>query len=145
MKYRIIAALLLVYASSFFQASPFASLQIFGVRLLLPLSLAVVTGLLRTPFESVLMGLLYGLSMDMLTGRALGIYTVLYGLIAGCFALFNEKIYRERILIRFFFGFIATVATETVYFLIIFLFRGYADFGVIFMQFIFPVALLNGL
>ncbi len=145
MKYRIGMAALLLYAASFLQAAPIASLRPFGVRLLLPLVLTVVTGLLRGPFESLLMGFLYGLSMDILMGRTLGLHAVMYAAVAWSLTLVNEKLYREKIVLQGAFAVAATLLTEIVFYLVLFLFKGYGAFETVFSQLILPAALLNGL
>lgn len=145
MKYRIAAAALLLYASAFLQAAPLSVLRPFGVAMMLPLALTVVTGLLRGPFESILMGFLYGLSADMLLGRTLGLHALLYAGVAGLLTLVNEKLYREKLLIQFAFSFTAAVITETLFFVFWFLLRGYDAFGTMFLRNILPMAVCNGL
>lgn len=145
MKYRVAVAALLLYATAFLQAGPLTSLRPFGVRMLLPLVLSVVTGLLRGPFESALMGFLQGLVMDVLMGRSLGLHAVLYAVVAWSLTLVNEKLYREKVVIQSTFAFAATIVTETAWFLIMFLFKGYGAFGQLFLQLILPAALLNSL
>ena len=145
MKYRIAAALLLLYASAFLQAGPLAVLRPFGVAMMLPLALTVVTGLLRGSFESMLMGFLYGISADMLLGRTLGLQALLYAAVAGLLSLVNEKLYREKLFIQFAFSFTAAIVTETLFYLVWFLLRGYESFGVMFLRNILPMALCNGL
>ena len=145
MKYRVAFASMLLYAAAFLQAAPLASIRPFGVRMLLPLVLSVITGLLRGPFESLLMGFLYGLSLDVLMGRNLGLHAVFYAAVAWSLTLINEKLYREKIVIQSTFVFVATVLTETAYFLAMFLFQGYAQFGHLFLTLILPTALCNSL
>ncbi len=145
MKYRIIAVAILLYVASFLQANLLSVVTPFGVRLLLPLALSVVTGLLRGTFESVLMGFLYGMAMDMLMGRTLGLHAVLYAMVAGLLSLVNEKLYREKILIQVSFSMAAVLVTEVPYYLAIFLLRGYGSFGSVFITLILPVILLNSL
>ena len=145
MKYRIAMVVLLVYAASFLQAAPLSSFRIFGVHMSLPLVLSVVTGLLRGPVESLMMGFLYGLSMDMLMGRTLGLHAVMYAAVAWSLTLVNEKLYREKFLLQSAFAFTATLLTEMLFYLILFLFKGYGATGTVFVQLIMPAALLNGL
>jgi rod shape-determining protein MreD len=145
MKYRIFTAAVLLYVTAFLQANPLAVIRPFGIRMLLPLAAAVVTGLLRGPFESVLMGFLYGMSMDMLMGRTLGLHAVLYAAAAGLTSLVNEKLYREKIFIQAAFSFVSVIVTEVLYYLAVFLLRGYASFGTMFLAVILPAALCNSL
>lgn len=145
MKYRVAMAAMLLYAAAFLQAAPLTSIRLFGVRMLLPLVLSVITGLLRGPFESFLMGFLFGLSMDALMGRSLGLHAILYAMIAWGLTFINEQLYREKIVIQSTFIFAATILTETIYFLFMFLLKGYDAFGTVFMQLILPTALLNSL
>lgn len=145
MKYRISVAMMLLYVVAFLQANPLAVIRPFGIRMLLPLAVTVVTGLLRGPLESVLMGFLYGMSMDMLMGRTLGLHAVMYAAVAGLISLVNEKLYREKIFIQAAFSLISVLVTEVMFYLFVFLLRGYSSFGTMFVAVILPTALCNSL
>lgn len=145
MKYRIVTGLVFLYVTAFLQANLLAVIRPFGIRMILPLAATVVTGLLRGSFESVLMGFLYGMSMDILMGRTLGLHAVLYAAVAGLISLVNEKLYREKIFIQAAFSFLSVLVTEVLVYLAVFLLRGYASFGTMFLTVILPAALCNGL
>ncbi len=145
MKVRIVMAGFLLYVTAFLQSGPLTDFRPFGIRMILPLAMAVMTGLLRGRGESILMGFLYGMVMDMLMGRTLGVYALLYAIVAGSISLVNEKLYRDKWLLQVVFSALAALFTETLYFLFLFLLRGYGEFDTIFIQTILPLSLLNGL
>jgi LytS/YehU family sensor histidine kinase len=60
-------------------------------------------------------------------------------------SLVNEKLYRDKLLVLMSFGFLSTVAVETLYILIIFLFRGYRYIPLIFSTVVLPEAVLNSI
>lgn len=145
MKYRLAASVLLLLSVSFLQTNITGYLALFGVRPILPLTLMVVISLMRSPLQSAGMGLVLGLVMDILLGRTIGWNGMLYMAIAFLIASFSDKIYRERIVIRMTFSFAATLLIETMFFLIIFLLRGYESFPFLFVRVILPEAVYNGL
>jgi len=75
----------------------------------------------------------------------LGLHAVLYAATAGLISLVNEKLYREKMLIQLSFSIAAVVATEVIFYLAVFLLRGYDSFAMAFVTLILPVALCNGL
>jgi rod shape-determining protein MreD len=143
MKYRVLAASLLLFITALLQANLLGYVEIVNIRPLMPLVLTVAISLLRGPFESMLMGGLFGLALDMLIGKALGWHVILYMFTALFISLINEKLYREKILVLMSFAFIATLITETLYYFIIFLLRGYSSFGFMFLHIILPVSIYS--
>mgnify|MGYP000403927875 CR=1 FL=1 len=145
MKYRLTAAALLILCAAFFQTTILGYIELFGVRTNVLMVLTVIAALLRTPIESAIMGCIFGLVMDVLLGKTLGWYALLFMLTAILIALVNEKLYREKLLVLLSFSFLATVLIETLFFLIVFLFRGYSDLPYFFSQVILIEAALNGI
>ena len=94
MKYRIMAAIVLVWTAAFFQSTLLEYIEIFSVRPNLLIVLTVVVALLRSPVESAVMGLFFGLAMDILMGKTMGWYALLFLLITVPISLVNEKLYR---------------------------------------------------
>ncbi|NLU52851.1 MAG: rod shape-determining protein MreD [Clostridiaceae bacterium] len=145
MKYRIAAAILLLLLVAVVQSSILGYMEIFLIRPNITIVLMVIVALLRKPVESATMGLLLGLTMDIMMGKTLGWYALLLFLASIPISLINEKLYREKVLVLFSFAFSATVAIETLFFLILFLFKSYSYFPFIFMKVILPEALYNSI
>lgn len=127
MKHRVTAAALLLIVVSFLQTSVMGFVEIDNIRPLLPLAMAVTIALMRSPFESALMGLLLGLNMDVLLGRTIGWNGLLYAGFSFAIASVSDKMYRDRVIVRMGFTLAAAIMSETLYLLIIFLLRGYEN------------------
>lgn len=145
MKRRLISAGLLIYIVAFLQTSIFTAIRPFGISAILPISLVIATSLLRTRYESICMGFLYGLAYDMILGRSLGFHAILYASVAALISLVNEKIYREKIAVQLVFSVIAAFLTEFIYYGLIFLLKGYNTIGFVMGTIIVPVALFSGI
>lgn len=135
----------MVWTATFLQSTILGYIEIFSVRPNLMLVLMVIVALLRSPIESAAMGLCLGLSMDILMGKTLGWYALLFFLVSIPISLINEKIYREKFVVLFSFTFTASVLIETLFFLIMFLFRDYADLPYIFSRITIPEAMYNSI
>ncbi len=145
MKYRIMAAIVLVWTAAFFQSTLLEYIEIVSVRPNLLIVLTVIVALLRSPVESAVMGLFFGLAMDILMGKTMGWYALLFLLITVPISLVNEKLYREKLLVLLTFTFVSTVVIETMFVLIMFLFRGYHYLPYIFSTIILPEAVYNSI
>lgn len=145
MKYRIMAAVAAVWAAAFLQSTVLEYLEVFAVRPNLMIVLMVITALLRNPYESGAMAISLGLCMDILMGKAIGWYGLLFFLISIPISLVNDKIYRDKFIVMFSFTFLATMFIETFFFLIMFMFRGYDNLPYIFSRVILPEALYNSI
>lgn len=145
MKYRIMSAIILVWTSAFFQSTILDIIKILGVKPNILIVLTIIVSLLRSPVESGIMALFFGLSMDILMGKTLGWYGLLFFLISIPISLINEKIYREKLLVLFSFAFISTIAIETLFVFIHFIFKDLNHLPYLFGTIIVPEAFYNGL
>lgn len=145
MRYRILAAVIFVLSAAVLQSTVMGYLEIYSVRPNIIIALAVVVALLRGSLESGIMGLALGLTMDILMGKTLGWYALLLFLLSILISLVNDKLYREKILVLAGFGFLSTVLVETLFLVIIFLFRGYENIPYLFTTVVFPEAAMNGI
>ena len=145
MKYRIMATIALVWTAAFFQSTVLEYIEIFTIRPNLLMALMVIVALLRDPSESAAMAIGLGLCMDILMGKALGWYGLLFFLVAMPISLINEKIYRDKFVVLFTFTLTASVFIETSFFLIMFMFRGYNNLPVVFSRIIIPEAFYNSI
>lgn len=145
MKYRITAAVILLILVAVFQSTILGYIEIYSVRPNIAIVMMVAVALLRKPVESATMGLLFGLIMDIIMGKTLGWYALLLFLASIPISLVNEKIYREKFLVLFTFSFCTTVAIETMFYLIMFLFKDYSHLPYIFANVILPEALYNSI
>jgi rod shape-determining protein MreD len=138
-------AIALVWTAAFFQSTILGYIEILSVRPNLMIALMVIVALLRSPSESTIMAVSLGLCMDILMGKTLGWYGILFFLAAVPISLINEKIYRDKFLVLFTFTFTASVVIETFFFLIMFMFRGYNNLPYVFSRIIIPEALYNSI
>ncbi|NLW03577.1 MAG: rod shape-determining protein MreD [Clostridiaceae bacterium] len=145
MRYRVLAAAFLVLSAAALQSTVMGHFEVFSVRPNILITLAVVIALLRGSVESGIMGVTLGLTMDILMGKVLGWYALLLLMLSIVISLVNEKLYRDKLLVLMSFGFLSTVAVETLYILIIFLFRGYRYIPLIFSTVVLPEAVLNSI
>lgn len=145
MKYRIIAAVVLVWTAALFQSTLLEYIEIFSIRPNLMIVVMVVVALLRSPVESAVMGLFLGLAMDILMGKALGWYALLFLLVSILISLINEKLYRDKLLVLISFTFASTALIETVFFLIYFMFKGYNYLPFILTGIIIPESVYNSI
>ena len=123
MKYRIMSAIILVWTSAFFQSTILELIELFGVRPNILIVLTVIVSLLRSPVESGIMALSFGLSMDILMGKTIGWYGLLFFLISIPISLINEKLYSEKFIVQFSFTFVATVTIEILFAFVLFIFK----------------------
>ncbi|HHU90149.1 MAG TPA: rod shape-determining protein MreD [Clostridiaceae bacterium] len=145
MRYRVMAAVFLIWITAFCQSTLLEYLEIFNVRPNILIVLMVIVALLRSTVESAAMGLLFGLTMDILMGKTLGWYALLFFLVSIPISMINDKLYREKFLVLITFAFSSTVLIETVFFLIIFMFRGYSYLPYLFGTVIVPEAIYNSI
>lgn len=145
MKYRITAAIILIWTAAFFQSTILEYIEIFSIRPNLLIVLMVIIALHRSPAESAAMGLFLGLSMDILMGKTLGWYALLFFLTTFPISMINEKLYREKILVLLTFTFASTVIIETLFILIIFMFKSYSNVPYLFSTVILPEAIYNSI
>ena len=145
MKYRILTAIVMVWAAAFFQSSFLGYIEVFSIRPNLMIVLMVIIALTRNIFESTAMAISLGLCMDILMGKTLGWYGLLFFLVSIPIALINEKIYREKFLVLFTFTFGATVMIEFFFYIIIFMFKGYDHLPYVFSRIVLPEALYNSI
>ena len=105
MRYRVMAAVFLIWITAFCQSTLLEYLEIFNVRPNILIVLMVIVALLRSTVESAAMGLLFGLTMDILMGKTLGWYALLFfGINPHIHD--HDKLYRENFCfdyLRFFF------------------------------------------
>ena len=109
------------------------------------LDLSVIIALLRSPAESGVMAVSLGLCMDILMGKTLGWYAILFLLTTIPISLINGKIYRDKFLVLFTFTFAVSAIVETFFFLIMFLFKGYEDLPYVFLRIIIPESIYNSI
>lgn len=145
MRYRILSAAFLILAAAVLQSTVMGYLEVFSVRPNILIVMAVVIALLRGPLESAIMGFSLGLTMDVLMGKTLGWYALLLFLLSILISMVNEKLYRDKLLVLMGFGFLSTVAVETMFILIIFLFRGHEHIPYLFSTVVLPEAALNSI
>ncbi len=145
MKYRVMAAVILIWITAFCQSTILEYLEIFNVRPNILIVLMVIVALLRGTVESAGMGLFFGLTMDILMGKTLGWYALIFFLVSIPISMINEKLYREKFLVLVTFTFSATIIIETLFFLIVFMFRGYRYLPYLFGTVIIPEAIYNSI
>lgn len=145
MKYRVIAAGILVLIAAFFQSTLLEHIEVFNIRPNLLIVLVVIVSLLRSPVESAVMALLLGLTMDILMGKTLGWYALLFFLVSIPISMLNEKLYRDKILVLITFTFASSMLIEFMFFIIIFMFKGYEYLPFIFWTIIIPEAVFNSI
>ncbi|HZK34662.1 MAG TPA: rod shape-determining protein MreD [Bacillota bacterium] len=143
MRYRIISAIILILSGALFQSTILESIEIFGIRPNLLIVLTVIVSLLRSPGESGIMALSFGLTMDILLGKSLGWYGLLFFLVSIPISLINEKLYREKFVVLTSFSFASTVIIETLFIFIIFIFKDLGHIPYLFGTIIIPEAIYN--
>ncbi|MGI6622738.1 MAG: rod shape-determining protein MreD [Clostridiaceae bacterium] len=143
MKYRVIAASILILMGAFFQSTVLEHIEILNIRPNLLIVLMVIVSLLRSPVESAAMALLFGLTLDVLMGKTLGWYALLFFLVSIPISLINEKLYRDKILVLLTLTLGSSVFVEFMFFIIVFMFRGYEYLPFIFWTVIIPEAIYN--
>lgn len=145
MKYRVLAASILVLMGAFFQSTVLEYIEILNIRPNLLIVLLVIVSLLRSPVESAIMALLFGFTMDVLMGKTLGWYALLFFLASIPISMINEKLYRDKILVLLIFSFGATTLIELTFFIIIFMFKSYEYLNFVFWTVIIPEALYDSI
>jgi len=144
-KYRVVAAVILIWITAFCQSTLLEYIEIFNVRPNILIIMMVIVALLRSTVESATMGLFFGLTMDILMGKTLGWYALLFFLVSIPISMINEKLYREKFLVLVTFTFSSTVVIEMLFFLITFMFRGYNYLPYLFGTVIIPEAIYNSI
>jgi rod shape-determining protein MreD len=143
MRRRILMLTLLVYAACLFQSTVFGYIEILRIRPNLLIVLAVSISLVRENMEAAFMGLVCGLAMDTLIGRALGWYGMCLFLVCYAIGMINSKLYKENPLIPVSFVFVSSLTVELMYYFINFFLKGYQDFGFVTTNIILPESLYN--
>ena len=103
----------------------------------------ICTSLILDSPKGAYVGIVLGACFDLIAGRYFGVHTIL-GLLTGTFiGMLNTNIYRENLTIASFFTFVFSMLYELLYYLIIFVYRGYHQIGFIFTNIILPEAIYN--
>jgi rod shape-determining protein MreD len=76
-------------------------------------------------------------------GKTLGWYALLFFLVSIPISLINEKLYRDKILVLLTLTLGSSVFVEFMFFIIVFMFRGYEYLPFIFWTVIIPEAIYN--
>ncbi|HEY9060319.1 MAG TPA: rod shape-determining protein MreD [Pseudobacteroides sp.] len=103
----------------------------------------VSIALLRGNIEGAVTGFFGGLMQDIVSGKVIGFYALLgmyLGLVVGSL---NKRIYRDNVFVALFFSFCASVAYETLVYLLGIFLKGHTDFLYSFTNKIIPEALYN--
>ena len=145
MKYRILATSVLVLVVAFLQSTICEYIEFLSIRPNLFIVMLVIVALLRNPVESAVMGVLLGLSFDILMGKSLGWYGLLFFFFFFPISSVNEKIYREKFLVLFAFTFLSTLIIELMFYLIIFLFKDYGNLPYVFSRIVLPESIYNSI
>lgn len=132
-----------MWIAAFFQSTLLEYIEIFNIRPNLLIVLMVTVSLLRSPVESATMALLLGLSMDVLMGKTLGWYALLFFMVSIPISLLNEKLYRDKLLVLLTFTFGSSLIIEFLFYIIVFMFRGYEHLPFIFWTIIIPETVYN--
>lgn len=84
--------------SALLQMTVFPFLDLFGVRPNLCLIILIAFTACFGQLKGIRMGIYLGLSLDVLIGKGLGVYTFLYMLIAYIFSSIEEKIFKDNLI-----------------------------------------------
>jgi rod shape-determining protein MreD len=112
MRLRMVVYLLCTLLVIILQTTLLNYIEIFGIKANLILVFTICTALLRGGTAGAAAGFFTGLFQDILTGKALGVYALLgmyLGLLAGSI---NKRLYKENLIVIFFFTFSASVVYE---------------------------------
>lgn len=143
MSKKILVLTALIYATCLLQSTVLGYVEIHGIRPNLLLIVAISVALIRSDWEAATIGLVCGLGMDILVGRALGWYGISLFLVCFLIGQINSKLYRENPLIPVFFVFTSSIVIEMLCYLIIFFLKGYEDFVFVMTNLILPESLYN--
>ena len=143
MKRRVLVLASLIYAVCLIQSTLTEYVEIMGIRPNLLIVAAVCVALCRHDMESAFMGLLFGLGMDVLIGRALGWYAICLFLVCFCIGMVNSKLYKENFFIPMFFVFFSTMAVQMMVYFINYFLKGYQDMIFVATRLVFPESLYN--
>ncbi|MDD3919553.1 MAG: rod shape-determining protein MreD [Eubacteriales bacterium] len=135
-----IGILLCVYFDSIF----FAKLNIAGIRPDVMLAFVVSFSILEGPLMGAVLGGAGGLLMDILFGRALGVYAALYLIAAVAAGVFYGKFYADNVVIPAVTAVIAGIAKDLVLALIVLAMGTKFQFAMLLVQYILPCALSTG-
>lgn len=135
-----IGILFCVYFDSIF----FAKLNIAGIRPDMMLAFIVSFTILEGPMMGALLGAAGGLLMDILFGRALGVYAAIYMVAAVGASVFYGKFYADNVIIPAVTAVIAGIVKDLLMAFIVFAMGTKYVFGGVFVQYILPCALFTG-
>jgi len=148
MRIRILAYTICIFLIILLQSTVFDYIKIFNVKPNLIIVFVVSVALLRGNVEGAIIGFVTGLCQDMISGKLLGLYSLLglyLGLIIGSV---NKRLYRENFFVIIFFAFISTVVYESIVYLLT-SFRSIVENPVImlfpFKNIILPEAVYNSI
>jgi len=110
------------------QATVFSYIEIFQVAPNTALLIVVSYAMLRGDVEGALLGFLAGILIDIMFGSVIGFYALLYALIGFLSGKPFKDFVRENYLLPIALTIAAALALEIVTFIILFAFRGNADF-----------------
>lgn len=145
MSKKILTFTAVIYGASLLQSTVVDYIEIFGVKPNLLLIVTISAALMRTDLNAAFIGLGCGLAMDVLIGKALGWYGIIFFLVCFFIGMINTKLYKDNPLIPIFFIFTSSMVMETLYYSIYYFLRGYEDFIFIFTNLILPESVYNAL
>jgi rod shape-determining protein MreD len=145
MRRRVLVLTSFIYAVCLVQSTLTEYVEIMGIRPNLLIVAAIAVALCRKDMESAFMGLLLGLGLDILIGKALGWYAILLFLVCFCIGMVNSKLYKENFLVPIFFVFFSTMAIEMMYYFINSFLKGYQDMIFVLTTLVFPESLYNAI
>lgn len=118
--------LLCICLCIFLQVNFFPHFLLFGVSANIGLVLIVGVGLLSDKLPGALVGGAYGLLMDILFGKSIGIYFIIYGLAGFASGFFNKNVSKDNKLTFVYMTAIYTALVEMATYIIFMLIYGYS-------------------
>lgn len=143
MKRRVLVLTSLIYTVCLLQSTLTGYVEIMGIRPNLLIVAAISVALCRSDMESAFMGLVFGLGLDILIGRALGWYAICLFLVCFCIGMVNSKLYKDNVFIPMFFVFFSTMAVQLMVYFINYFLKGYQDMIFVATRLVFPESLYN--
>jgi rod shape-determining protein MreD len=135
----------LVLLNIIFEATLFQFSRINGIKPDFVIILIISYAILEGGAYSSAIGLVSGLLIDILYGRALGINAFSYMITGYIFGQARENVFRDSIIPPALFNFAAVVIYQHIYFLLMYLTGNLLHDGILYSQILFSIILPQGI
>lgn len=143
MRIKIIAYTICIIVLTLIQSSMLDYVKVYGVKPNLLVVFIVCTALITNNVQGAIVGFFCGITHDIVSGKVIGLYTLLGLYLGFIIGSLNKRLYRENIFVIILFNFVATIVYQFTIFLLYSFTKGTFEIVFSFKYIILPEAIYN--